>query len=134
MATQKSQVYVCGECGNTVEVRQSGEGTLTCCGKPMKLTPQSNAKSDGATKPHVILGVHVTDRAHRATGVQAVLSEHAAAIRTRLGLHDVHGDYCSPNGLIVLELIGDDNTCRPIIDRLTAIDGIEVQQMVFEHS
>jgi desulfoferrodoxin-like iron-binding protein len=129
MATQKSQVYVCGECGNTVEVLNAGEGTLKCCGKPMNLR-----RADGAvTEPHVLLGVHVTDRAHHAAGVQGVLSEHAPAIRTRLGLHDVHGDYCSPNGLIVLELIGDDNTCREITDRLSAIDGIEVQQMIFGH-
>ncbi len=128
MATQKSQVYVCEECGNTVEVLAPGGGTLACCGQPMRLTSPTEAK------PHVILGVHVTDRAHHVPGVQAVLTEHAAAIRTRLGLHDAHGGFCSPNGLIVLELIGDESTTHKIIDQLGAIDGVEVRQMVFEHS
>ncbi|AST57680.1 desulfoferrodoxin [Thermoanaerobacterium thermosaccharolyticum] len=29
-------VYKCKECGNTVEVLNAGDGTLTCCEKPME--------------------------------------------------------------------------------------------------
>ena len=37
MMTKIGQVYLCEICGNKVEVLESGEGTLVCCGKPMKL-------------------------------------------------------------------------------------------------
>jgi hypothetical protein len=82
---------------------------------------------------HRIVGVHVTDRVRRAGQVQQVLSEYGCSIKTRLGLHPVDENVCSPNGLILLELFGDDAPCRTLVDKLTAIEGVEVQQMVFEH-
>ncbi|VVB83416.1 Superoxide reductase [uncultured archaeon] len=35
--TNKKQIYKCEVCGNIVEVLHDGEGTLVCCGQPMKL-------------------------------------------------------------------------------------------------
>jgi hypothetical protein len=98
-----------------------------------KSTAKKIARVKGSAEPHVILGIHVADRAHHATGVQAVLTEHGANIKTRLGLHDVHDGSCSPNGLILIEYIGDDTGCKAMVDRLTAIEGVEVKRMVFEH-
>jgi len=37
MATKKGQVYKCEICGNTIEVKKEGVGTLVCCGQLMKL-------------------------------------------------------------------------------------------------
>ncbi len=31
------EVYRCKICGNTVEVKESGYGELSCCGKPMEM-------------------------------------------------------------------------------------------------
>lgn len=98
-----------------------------------KSTARKIARVTGSAEPHVILGIHVADRAHHATGVQAVLTEHGANIKTRLGLHDVHDGSCSPNGLILIEYIGDDAGCDTMVNRLTAIQGVEVKRMVFEH-
>jgi hypothetical protein len=83
--------------------------------------------------PHVILGVHVVDRTHHAGGVQAVLTEFGEGIKTRLGLHDVHEGYCSPNGLLLIEFVGDPARCDALVERLSAIQGIDVKQMVFDH-
>src|SRR5665647_3339838 len=91
------------------------------------------ARTDGSSEPHVILGIHVADRAHHAPGVQTVLTEHGTNIKTRLGLHDVYDGSCSPNGLILIEYIGDDGGCEAMVSRLTAIKGVEVKRMVFEH-
>lgn len=137
MSTKKSQVYTCCACGNTIDVAECGEGTLACCDVPMVLIAEKSAK-EGSQKqkpdePHVILGVHVADRAHHAPGVQSVLTEFGANIKTRLGLHDVHDGSCSPNGLILIEYIGDDGGCAKLVQRLSVIDGVDVQRMVFEH-
>lgn len=35
--TEVKQIYKCEVCGNIVEVVHRGGGTLTCCGKPMRL-------------------------------------------------------------------------------------------------
>jgi len=80
---------------------------------------------------HRILGVHVTDRVEKAGQVQQVLTEYGCNIRTRVGLHDVNAGYCAPSGVILLELFGDDALCDQLRDRLAAIAGVEVQEMVF---
>jgi hypothetical protein len=85
-----------------------------------------------ADKRHFILGVHVTDRAKNVPEVQKLFSEYGCHIRTRIGLHDVQGDYCSPNGIILLDLICQDNACQELAAKLAAVPGIEVQQMAFE--
>jgi len=82
---------------------------------------------------HVILGVHVTDRIHRAGEVQQLLTEYGCNIKTRIGLHQVAGNVCSPRGLILLELVGDKAPCEGLARKLAALEGVEVQQMVFQH-
>jgi hypothetical protein len=83
--------------------------------------------------PHVILGIHVADRTHHATGVQAVLTEFGENIKTRLGLHDVHDGYCSPNGLLLIEFVGPGAKHDALVAKLSAIQGVEIKQMVFDH-
>lgn len=82
---------------------------------------------------HVIFGVHVNDRVQRVPDVQKLLSEYGCYIKTRIGLHHVDENACSPRGLIVLEMFGDEAKSQELSKKLTAIDGVEVQQMVFDH-
>lgn len=82
---------------------------------------------------HVILGVHITDRVKKATDVQKVFTQYGCNIKTRIGLHEVDEKFCSPNGLIVLEMVGDDATIQEMHEQLSAIAGVQVQQMVFTH-
>jgi len=81
---------------------------------------------------HIILGVHITDRLKNAAEVQRLFSEYGCNIKTRLGLHEVH-NVCSPNGVVILEMYGDEKVCFDLADKLAAIQGIEVQKMVFKH-
>lgn len=53
-----------------------------------------------------ILGIKIEDRMKEAGEVQKLLSRYGCSIKTRLGLHEVAGDYCSTSGLIILELAG----------------------------
>ncbi|MFA6176169.1 MAG: hypothetical protein WC765_06295 [Phycisphaerae bacterium] len=82
---------------------------------------------------HIILGVHITDRIKHVSGVQQALTEYGCYIKTRLGLHEAGKDFCSPNGLMLLELVGDVKKCNELEKKLTAIEGVNVQKMVFEH-
>ncbi len=82
---------------------------------------------------HILLGIHITNRIKKAGDVQKLLTEYGCNIKTRLGLHDVHDNYCSPAGLIVLELYGDLAKCNELEHRLTGIEGVEVRKMVFSH-
>jgi hypothetical protein len=82
---------------------------------------------------HTILGVHVTDRLKDAVAVQKLLSEFGVNIRTRLGLHDSDGTNMQPAGVLILELVGSDEACQSLADKLNALEGLEVQSMVFCH-
>jgi hypothetical protein len=83
---------------------------------------------------HYILGVHITNRLKDAVSVQKILTEFGGHIKTRLGLHEVEPGTPSPRGLIILELAGEDSVCRTLAAKLGALDGVEVQQMVFTHA
>jgi hypothetical protein len=82
---------------------------------------------------HFILGIHITDRLREAVRVQGLLTEYGAHIKTRLGLHEIEPGGTSPQGLVILEVVGDDEVCQGLARRLSAFDGVEVQQMVFRH-
>jgi len=87
-------------------------------------------------EPHIILGVHVTDRIKHVvggSGVQPILTEYGCYIKTRLGLHEAGKDFCSPNGLLILELVGDIKKCNELEQKLASIEGVSVQKMVFTH-
>jgi len=83
---------------------------------------------------HHILGVHITNRMKDAAAAQAIFTQYGCNIKTRLGLHDVSGEYCAPNGVVLLELVGDEGTCQEMAAKLGAIDGVEVKCMEFEHA
>jgi hypothetical protein len=82
---------------------------------------------------HIIVGVHITERVQHAGEVQQVFTEFGCSIKTRLGLHEAGGSVCSPNGLILLELVDDDASAAGLKAALESIVGVEVQQMVFDH-
>lgn len=82
---------------------------------------------------HIIVGVHITERVKHATGVQQVLTDFGCQIRTRLGLHEADKGTCSPNGLILLEMVDDDAKAAELQSALSAIEGVDVQTMVFKH-
>jgi hypothetical protein len=82
---------------------------------------------------HFILGVHVTDRLREAAQVQKLLTEYGQNIKTRLGLHEINPEGLSPQGLLLLELVGDEAVCQGLAGKLGAVPGIEVQRMIFRH-
>ena len=78
---------------------------------------------------HIIVGVHIAQREVHAVVVQQVFTEYGKQIGTRLGLHDT---VCASNGLVLLEMLDTPETCK-MIDALSAIEGVDVQTMVFAH-
>ena len=85
-------------------------------------------------KRHIILGIHITGRVRHVPHIQELFTEYGCSIKTRLGLHEVSADSCSPNGLILLEMAGPETPILELAQKLGAIEGIEVQKMVFEHN
>lgn len=82
---------------------------------------------------HVVMGIHVRNRMKDATLVQKLFSEYGCYIKTRIGLHEVQNDYCSPGGVILLEMFGDEQKCSELKSKLEHIDGLEIKLLEFGH-
>ncbi len=82
---------------------------------------------------HLIIGIHILDRVKIVGQMQQIFTEYGCHIKTRLGLHDVSEEYCSATGVVLLEMFGDDAKLADFEAKINAIDGIEVQKMVFKH-
>lgn len=82
---------------------------------------------------HIVLGVHITDRVKHAAVVQDLFTEYGCSIKTRIGLHTVSDNFCSPNGLVLLEMAGDEKPVFELLEKLEAVEGVDVQKMVFGH-
>mgnify|MGYP000956919530 CR=1 FL=1 len=78
-----------------------------------------------------ILGILITDRVQKVMDVQSILTKYGCNIKTRLGLHEVVQDYCSQQGLILLELTGTTEEFYKLENELMAIPGLDVRKMVF---
>jgi hypothetical protein len=85
--------------------------------------------SDG----HIILGIHITDRLKNAVDVQRVFTEYGCNIKTRVGLHDVDASVCSPSGVVLIEFFGTTAEAEAMAAKVGAVEGVEVQTMVFGH-
>jgi hypothetical protein len=81
---------------------------------------------------HALLIVHVTDRLKEVPSVQKSLSEFGDVIKTRLGLHDVGEAYSSPQGVLVLDILGEPKA-KQLQKSLNKIKGIETKLVVFKH-
>ena len=82
---------------------------------------------------HIILGIHVTNRLKNAADVQKVFTEYGCNIKTRVGLHDVDANVCSPSGVVLIEFFGSDDEATAMMAKLNAVEGVQVQKMVFGH-
>ena len=82
---------------------------------------------------HIILGIHVSDRLKNAADVQKVFTEYGCNIKTRIGLHDVDANVCSPSGVVLIEFFGADDEAAAMMAKLNKVEGVHVQQMVFGH-
>jgi len=82
---------------------------------------------------HIVLGVHITDRVHHAHEVQDLFTKYGCSIRTRIGLHATSEGFCSPNGVVLLEMAGDEKPVFELVEKLQAVEGVEVQKLIFDH-
>jgi hypothetical protein len=80
----------------------------------------------------IILGIYVKERSKNALTVQNLLTKYGCSIKTRIGLHEVSGEFCSNSGLILLELTGNMSEIENLERDLKSIDDIEINKMTFK--
>jgi hypothetical protein len=83
----------------------------------------------GDTVRHTIFGIHISQRTQNVPAVQACLTKYGCSIRTRLGIHDADSTSCSPSGVVLVDVIGED--AAEFYAELEALEGIDLQRMDF---
>jgi hypothetical protein len=78
-----------------------------------------------------IIGLFIKDRIKESGKLQLVLSKHGCIIANRIGLHEVSEEKCSRNGIILLQLAGNEADCFNFENDLKEIGGIEIRKMEF---
>jgi len=73
----------------------------------------------------VLLGT----RREQAPAVQEVLTGWGCSIKTRIGIHDGVLDKCSDNGLIILELVGEEEKQKELAKRLNMLPGVKTKMV-----
>jgi hypothetical protein len=74
-----------------------------------------------------IMLIMVGSRRETAVEVQKLLTEYGCSIKTRLGLHTANENQCSEDGLIVLELVGDEKAHDELYNKLDGLKCLSVK-------
>lgn len=77
---------------------------------------------------YTIMVVLVNYRSKHAGEIQSILTKHGCLVKVRLGLHEA-GNVCSENGLIILQLEGDQGEIIKFHDEVNGIEGVTAKLM-----
>lgn len=71
-----------------------------------------------------LIAVKVNGRIANAVKVQEILTKYGCHIKTRIGFHEVSEDECSMDGILVVQLMGDEKGIKELFDSLDALEGV----------
>ena len=74
-----------------------------------------------------ILLILIDNRKKSAVTVQKILTGWGCLIKTRLGIHDGVLDECSDNGLLILEIVGEEKKHKEMSRKLNLIKGVSTK-------
>ncbi|HHV19830.1 MAG TPA: hypothetical protein GXZ27_13500 [Thermoanaerobacterales bacterium] len=75
-----------------------------------------------------LMAVLINHRSKNAQEVQETLTKHGCIIKMRLGLHEAD-NACSEEGLIILQLGGDDTERDNLEKDLNSIEGVKAKSL-----
>ncbi len=76
-----------------------------------------------------IVAVLIESRSDTAVNVQKILTGWGCLIKTRLGLHDGVLNKCSQTGLVILEMVGEDEKIDECVRKLNLIKGAQAKHI-----
>ena len=79
-----------------------------------------------------VMVVLISHRHDAAARVQAVLTGWGCMIKTRLGIHEGVQENCSENGLIFLDLVGEEGKLDELERKLNVLKGVSAKMMKLE--
>ena len=75
-----------------------------------------------------IMLIKISPRNEIAPKVQELLTKHGCIIKTRLGLHEASTNSCSQSGLIILDLLNENqDEINELKNKLNNLDGVNAK-------
>ena len=71
-----------------------------------------------------IMAIKVNGRIVHAPHVQEILTKYGCNIKTRVGFHEVNEDQCSMDGILILQLFGNEPDIQAMLDEMGKIEGV----------
>ena len=78
---------------------------------------------------YYIIGLRVDHRHSNALNLQKTLTEFGCNIKLRVGLHEVGEDFCSDDGVIMLQACRGRETIDRMVDGFNALEGVSAKLM-----
>jgi len=79
-----------------------------------------------------VIAILVSHRNQAAANVQKVLTGWGCMIKTRLGIHEGILDDCSEKGLIILDLVGEEEKKEELVRKLNTLSGVSAKRVDLE--
>ena len=80
-------------------------------------------------KCYYIVGLRVNHRTGNAVKLQEVLTQFGCNIKLRVGLHETSEEYCSDDGVIMLQVCGEKADLEAMLSALNAVEGIKAKML-----
>lgn len=77
-----------------------------------------------------IMAVKIDNRKKDAPKFQELITKHGCIIKTRLGIHEV--DNCAKDGLILLQICGEEAKVQALADDINALDSAKAKFMTLD--
>ncbi len=79
-----------------------------------------------------VMVVLISHRNDAASKVQSVLTGWGCLIKTRLGIHEGVQENCTENGLLFLDLVGEQEKLIELERKLNLFDGVSARKLDLE--
>lgn len=79
-----------------------------------------------------IVAIIIDHRNESALNVQKVLTGWDCMIKTRLGLHEGVLDNCTQSGLIILEMVGENDKIDEFVRKINLVKGAQAKRLTLE--
>lgn len=79
-----------------------------------------------------LMAIKINGRIANAPMVQDILTKYGCNIKTRVGFHETNEDQCSMDGILILQLFGDQTKIQDMLKEIEILEGVKVKFIDFE--
>lgn len=81
---------------------------------------------------YYIIGLRVNHRTGNAVKLQEVLTQFGCNIKLRVGLHETSEQFCSDDGIILLQVCGEQQTIESMLQAFNEVEGVKAKMLVLD--